>query len=98
MQRVKIKPMKRIVANYVLSTARGMFNTAQHWMERGYSPEHAIDNAWNYGFGMLRAGVGDTLDWAEAENYFRQLATIANLLADKCAEAQRINEQHVKNL
>ena len=86
----RVKPLKKTVTNYMLSTARGMFNTAQHWMERGYTPEHAIDNAWRYGFGMLRASVGDTVDWPEAESYSRQLATVANLLAERCAETREL--------
>ena len=79
--------MEKVVANYLLSTVRGMFNTAQYWMEQGYSADHAIENAWQYGHGMLLSSVGGTVDWETAENLFRQLESIANLLADRCAEA-----------
>jgi hypothetical protein len=86
---VQVKSMEKSTANYLLSAVRGMFNTAQYWMAQGYDADHAIGNAWKYGYGMLRSSVGDTLDWQTAENYFGQLATIANLLADKCAAASK---------
>ncbi len=96
---VKVKPMEKIVANYVLSTVRGVFNTAQHWIEEGYSVDHAIDNAWRYGLGMLRSGVGETVDWETAANHFRQLGTIANILADRCGEtASKIRENQTLSL
>jgi hypothetical protein len=53
-------------------------------MEQGYSSDHAIKNAWNWGLGMLRAGIGGYMDFEKAEIYFRHLEATSHSLAELC--------------
>ena len=85
---VKVKPMKKIVRNYVLSTARAMMNYRDHLVEKGFQQKYAKEKAAEYGINMLRAGLGETITPREAEADFRELAYVASILADICTQYQ----------
>ena len=71
------KTLKEAVDNYILSTILGTYKTKRHWMKQGYDEDKAIQNALNYALGMLK----ENPDPRYAE-IFREMAAIANLLAD----------------
>ena len=83
---VKVKPMKKIVRNYVLSTARAMMNYRDHLVEKGFQQKYAKEKSVEYGISMLRAAIGKTFTLEEAEVGFRELAIVSSILADLCAQ------------
>ena len=82
---VKIKPIEEWVENYVIGTIQGMFKQKRHWLQKGFPMERAIKNAINYGINQLSAGVGSTVTSERAEEMLREIATIANAMADFCS-------------
>ena len=84
MTKAKVKPMKKIVRNYVLSTAKAIINYRDHLVENGFQDDYAMKKAVEYGVNMLNAGLGKTFTPQEAAVGFRELAEVCMALADFC--------------
>ncbi|MEM3714215.1 MAG: hypothetical protein QXF82_04630 [Nitrososphaeria archaeon] len=54
---VKVKPIKKVVRNYVLSTAKAVMNYRDHLVNKGFQNNCAMDNALEYGIKMLNPGL-----------------------------------------
>lgn len=65
---------EKAARNYVVSTVEGTFRTYQHWLAKGFPPEHAIDNAIKYALGQLESGV-------DIDNIQRSLDDIETIAA-----------------
>ncbi|MFX1518704.1 MAG: hypothetical protein ACFFCD_02105 [Promethearchaeota archaeon] len=81
---VKTKSIEEYVENYVIGTIQGMLKTKRYWLRRGFSINRATENAMKYGVGQLSVGVGTTVTLKQAEGLFRELADLANEMADLC--------------
>lgn len=81
---VKTKSVEEWVENYIIGTIPGMLKTKRYWLRRGFSIDRATENAIKYGVGQLSVGVGTTVTLKQAEGIFRELADVANAMADLC--------------
>jgi len=84
--KVKVKPMKKIVRNYVLSTAKAMMNYRDHLVEKGFQDDYAMKKAIEYGINMLNASLGETFTPQEAAVSFKELADVCTALANLCSK------------
>jgi len=81
----KVKPMKKIVRSYVLSTAKAIINYRDYLVEKkGFQDDYAMKKAVKYGVNMLNAGLGKIFTPQDAAIGFRELAEVCIALADFC--------------
>lgn len=90
---MKTKQIDETIENYLIGTVHGVYKTKRHWLKKGFDEESAIDKSIKYAFGQMKAGIGETFDWKDVENIFREIGVIANVLADSCQQVHEYSEK-----
>ncbi len=66
---------------YALSTVRGTLNTYHHWLRKGYSEKHSMDNAIKYAMGQIQSIVARDALRASVSD-FQLMGQISQTVAD----------------
>jgi hypothetical protein len=77
-----MKTIKETIENYLIGTIKGAYKTKKHWMKKGFEKSSAIEKAWRYAIGQIEAGIGENINWNDAEEIYREIGAIANAFAD----------------
>lgn len=77
-----MKSIKETVENYLIGTIHGAYKTKRYWIKKGFDSNSAVEKATKYAFGQIEAGLGETFNWKDVEEIFREIGAIANVFAD----------------
>lgn len=81
-----MKKIEETIEDYVIGTIPGAYKTKRYWIKKGFDEDSAIEKAIKYAFGQMKAGIGESFNLKDAENGFREMGEIANVLADACKQ------------
>ena len=77
-----MKTIEETIENYLIGTIQGAYKTKRNWIKKGFDNSSAIEKATSYAFGQIEVGIGETFDWKDVEEMFREIGVIANVFAD----------------
>lgn len=83
---MKTKTIHETLEDYVIGTVHGAYRTKRHWIKQGFEEDDAIKKTLSWAYAQVGVGTGDTFNLKDAENGFREMSEIANVLADACKQ------------